>query len=542
MSASFSNQREATPAPGALFSRNATGLVKLGTPYRLMVMNIINIGITYTAFYFWLQPLNFPRSSLLAALFITLPFGIGFLLTYALLAIAMPRSGGEYLWVSRALHPSIGWGTSMMGAVANAFYVGLGGYWVATLALGPVLSIYGVTQHSSTLTDWGNKLMSTGFPSWPWAFGIGFALLTGVLLLAGMRIYYKFQQIVWYIALATLAIGFIVMFTSSSGTFQSHFNQYAAASGGPHHAYGVVTAAARAKPSGTSVYDLFGMFSLVAYTAVVSAYLGGEVRTPRKSQLVSMVGGGLIYFVFLVIVVLAIGHSPGTSFNNDAAWVNGNVPKAYPVTSAPTFILWMSLLSGTSPILLVCVGIAVTLFSLNWIPTATLQSSRAMFAWGFDRLLPERASSVSGRTGAPTVSVAAIVVVAIVLISLYANGAFKYVAPYLGLIAMYLVVCAVAIVFPFLPRSKNIYRGSAADISLAGIPLLTIGGVLGTVFYGVALYYSLHVTGLGYNTTSNIYLTAGTFVVPILLYFPVKWYRARQGISLTAATQTLPPE
>ena len=421
---------QARPAPSSvsgspLFSRNATGLVKLGTPYKLMVMNIVNIGITYAAFYFWLLPLNFPRTSLMDALLLTLPFGLGFLLTYALLAISMPRSGGEYLWISRAVHPAIGWGTSMMGAVANAFYVGLGGYWVATLALGPVLSIFGVTQHSSTLINWGNKLQATGFPSWPWAFGVFFALLAGVVLLAGMRVYYRFQQFVWYVAVVTLGVGVVTMFTSSQTAFRHAFNRYAVGSGGPHGAYHMIEVAARAKPSGITAYDLFGMFALVSYTAVVSAYLGGEVRSPRKSQLIAGVGGGLLYFAFLVIIVLAIGHSPGESFNNAAAWVNGNAPKSYPVTSSPTFMLWMSLLAGTSPILLLCVGIGLTLFSLNWIPTAAIQSGRAMFAWGFDRIIPERASAVSKRTGAPTVSTAVIIAVGIALITMYADGLFN---------------------------------------------------------------------------------------------------------------------
>lgn len=73
----------------ALFSRNATGLVKLGTPYRLMVMNIVNIGLTYIAFYFWLGPGNFPRTSLPLAILLTVPFGLAFMLTYALMAIAI---------------------------------------------------------------------------------------------------------------------------------------------------------------------------------------------------------------------------------------------------------------------------------------------------------------------------------------------------------------------------------------------------------------------------------------------------------------------
>ena len=107
---------------------------------------------------------------------------------------------------------------------------------------------------------------------------------------------------------------------------------------------------------------------------------------------------------------------------------------------------------------------------------------------------------------------------------------------------MYLIVCVVAIVFPFLPTSRKIYRGSQADISVVGIPLLSIGGALGTVLYAVALYYELHVTGLGFNTRANVILTALTFIVPVVLYFPIRRFRASQGINLAAATRELPPE
>jgi hypothetical protein len=107
---------------------------------------------------------------------------------------------------------------------------------------------------------------------------------------------------------------------------------------------------------------------------------------------------------------------------------------------------------------------------------------------------------------------------------------------------MYLIVCLVAILFPFLPTSRRIYRGSAADISVLGIPLVSISGGLGTILYAVALYYELHVSGLGYNTRSNIILTGLTFIVPVILYFPIRRFRASQGINLAAATRELPPD
>jgi hypothetical protein len=41
----------AAPAPvathGEVFSRRATGLVRLGTPWRVLILNVANIGLTY---------------------------------------------------------------------------------------------------------------------------------------------------------------------------------------------------------------------------------------------------------------------------------------------------------------------------------------------------------------------------------------------------------------------------------------------------------------------------------------------------------------
>jgi len=75
------------PVAAPVFSRNATGLVRLGTPYRMLVANVVNVGVTYAAFYFWLVPGNFPETSLIPAVLLTIPFGVAFLTCWALLAI-----------------------------------------------------------------------------------------------------------------------------------------------------------------------------------------------------------------------------------------------------------------------------------------------------------------------------------------------------------------------------------------------------------------------------------------------------------------------
>ncbi len=65
-----------------IYSREATGLVKQGTPSRAMLLNFANIGLTYIMFTYWLQPGLYPRSNLLVALLVAEIFIVPFMILY----------------------------------------------------------------------------------------------------------------------------------------------------------------------------------------------------------------------------------------------------------------------------------------------------------------------------------------------------------------------------------------------------------------------------------------------------------------------------
>jgi APA family basic amino acid/polyamine antiporter len=529
----------ATPAP--VFSRKATGFVRLGTPYRTLVANAVNIGITYAAFYFWLVPGNFPHTNLLLSILLTLPFGLAFMTAWGLWAILVPRSGGEYVWLSRAVHPALGFGVSGLTFVSWTFWTGLSGYWASTLIVGPIFSVLGATHHSSTLTDIGAKLQASGVPSWPWAIGVGTALVSLAILTRGMGLYYKIQQWVWHIGLLGLAVGVVLLLVNSQADVKSGFNQLAAAGGFHGNAVHTIERAARAMPTGTTFYGLLGMFGVFAYTAVTSGYIAGEVRTPRRTQLIGCIGAIVVYAAIVLVVLLAMAKGVSLRFNNQAAWVNINDPAHYPVTASPTYMLWMTLLARTNVVLVIFVGIGLVLLGINWAPIMIICASRTLFAWSFDRLLPERVTRVS-KSGSPTVALIVITAMGVILITAYAGGSFKYVSPYFALMVAYLIVMLFAMLVPFLPKTRAQYRGSRADIRVAGVPLITITGVGGAILFGIGVYLALTVDGLGYNTTSNLLLTLGSFVVPFALYFVIRIVRDRQGILLSRAYDELPPD
>jgi amino acid transporter len=188
------------PARGEFFSRRATGLVRVGTPIRLLILNFANIGLVYIMFTYWAHPAVFPRSHLLAAIGIAAVANAIFCLGLAILTSSFPRSGGEYVYVSRAIHPVVGFAISFAAALSQSFWVGIGGYWIATLALAPILSTFGASTGNETITGWGADLAS---PTAGFVVGTIFVILAALLNLGGLRAYFKFQAINFVIGIGT---------------------------------------------------------------------------------------------------------------------------------------------------------------------------------------------------------------------------------------------------------------------------------------------------------------------------------------------------
>src|SRR5919108_3159522 len=91
------------------FFRNATGLVRELTPFDAfnLVFSavLIPVGITQVMGF---APQFWPHANMLVAFAIATPLVACFGLVYLYFTTLMPRSGGDYVWVSRTLHPFLG--------------------------------------------------------------------------------------------------------------------------------------------------------------------------------------------------------------------------------------------------------------------------------------------------------------------------------------------------------------------------------------------------------------------------------------------------
>src|SRR4029450_8191490 len=142
-------------APAQLFSRESSGLVRVGSPWRMLLLNVANIGVGYIMFTYWAPPAVFPESNLLIAIPVAASMAVFFNLLYGMFSAIMPRTGSEYVFLSRTFHPAIGFMASFAAATSQSFWVGIGGYWIAHFVLGPLFASYGLVSGNKTIADIG---------------------------------------------------------------------------------------------------------------------------------------------------------------------------------------------------------------------------------------------------------------------------------------------------------------------------------------------------------------------------------------------------
>jgi amino acid transporter len=85
-----------------IFLRKATGLVREVSLFDAFVMNTLGMNVAVGGVFLFLQaPADFPGGSMLLAVVIgTMVMAFTLLWVYSEFAAAMPRSGGDYIFVS----------------------------------------------------------------------------------------------------------------------------------------------------------------------------------------------------------------------------------------------------------------------------------------------------------------------------------------------------------------------------------------------------------------------------------------------------------
>ncbi|HET7678477.1 MAG TPA: APC family permease [Candidatus Limnocylindrales bacterium] len=538
MSEAMVGAGSASAAPSQVFSREASGFVRVGTPWRMLLLNVANIGVAYIMFTYWAHPAVFPQSNLLLAIPVAAGLAIFFNLLYGMFAAIMPRTGSEYVFLSRTFHPSIGFMASFAAAMSQSFFVGIGGYWIAQFVIGPFFAAYGAVSADATIAAigaWANT------PDTYFLFGTAFVLIVAAINILGLRAYLRFQDLNWIVGAITGVLLIAIFVLATPAAFQAGYDKYAAAAAVPTYSETLKLAGDNGMPTGITLADTLGIIPIIWLIAWASTYIGGEVRTPVKTQLRATVGGLLLYAGIAFALVLSFSGAVGLDFNQALAWWSYNAPEGAAKEAYPVFMLYAGVLIDSLPIfLLVAAGLII--WSYLWIPSAMIIATRAMFAWSFDRVMPQKLSEVHPRYNSPWVAVLVVSVIAEAFLILYHAGVFKFLAPAMAYYVVFWLVSLCGLVFPYLKHTRPLWEASPVNWRVVGIPVMSICGAVGLLYFSIGLYFMLTNPLLFLNTPEQLLTTAAQFVIPLVIFFAVSAYRRSRGVPIDAAFREIPPE
>jgi APA family basic amino acid/polyamine antiporter len=151
---------------------------------------------------------------------------------------------------------------------------------------------------------------------------------------------------------------------------------------------------------------------------------------------------------------------------------------------------------------------------------------------------------VNERSHSPLLANGVVLLVTLVYLALivFAGGDFLDLLFTAGLAELltFMVVAIAGIAFPAMRRS--LYDASPIKRTVAGVPLLTVVGVLALAVYAF-FFYSLATTDeLGANASVGIRATVIIAAVSLLIYPIAVLVNRSRGVNLQLAFRELPPE
>ena len=121
-----------------VFTRKASGLVRVMSPWSAFFYNILTMGLIFPWTYLW-APGSLPGGQLVWGIILAMLFELPIALVYVFLSTALPRSGGDYVFQSRVWGGGVAFAITMSGVVIWQFiWIALSGWLISYLGFAPL--------------------------------------------------------------------------------------------------------------------------------------------------------------------------------------------------------------------------------------------------------------------------------------------------------------------------------------------------------------------------------------------------------------------
>lgn len=536
-----------------VFIRKASGLVRVVSPADALMYAFLAPTIPYAYHYIlWAQALYPGADIYYAALYILMLFPIGAL--YAYMAVSMPRSGGEYIYTSRIIHPYAGllasWGMVLGGGLA---WSGSLASWGTMWGIGAGTVIQGLMTHNQGLVNLGILL---GDPTTPLAWLFGFVTIAAAFFVMWlgtkwvMRVAWIIMAVTWLMLGAFVYISFTAspaMVASRMASLQgldysailSKAQELGWSQGGVAGPFGLATVGAGMT---------YLMLSCLGSTYV--ANIAGEIKQVRKSQFLAQFGSLVLFIVYWEVFTYATYNGLGINLIQAISWLNANgVDKqAFGNLSFTPAVYFLTVYLSDNPILVQLAGpVGFWIINFGGIMALGFAPIRNLFAYSFDGVLPSFVCAVD-KKGHAWGSVLLGFAMALII---HTVNTFT---PWLAYIAFTIAVWFISwlifgiagTIFPW--RRRDIFDKSPAMVKrkIGGVPIVSILGVLTAIISFTSAFLIIWPAVTGATVSLQLtYLSATIaflFGVPTVIFWASYAYQKRRGVPVELRFKEVPPD
>jgi basic amino acid/polyamine antiporter, APA family len=536
---------------GRLFIRQTSGLVReLGIPAATGI-SLASVAVVNTFINFNAGLTSFPKADMFLSLFAAAIIWLVAMFAYRHLLRAVPRAGGEYVYLSRIVSPASGAIAGLGIAVVFTYILSTNAHFAAQFT--PfMLSGLGSAFHSTAVANAASHVTSN---TAIFLISLGVMLIVALLSLSAVKIVARIIFGLIILQLLAFVVLFVVLAVHSRSSFESAFATYSAHPG----AYQAIIAAGKANgvAFGVSLASMVAIipFMVLNYNGVLySYYVGGELRRPGRTYLyASTISLGILVVLWVGVWALLRAHV-GLDFMQAQANL-GAASSGTPGAAAYAKITSLNSVSGglgygmilvSDPITKILFATAVPFAEIAVNLAFVTVTTRVLFAQAFDRLLPVNVAKVGERNHAPNVAITIVLVI---------GAAFCYLTSFVNLsnivalqslfFALILLAGGVAATFLPLRRPDLLARSGASEADQASfLRKVTVIGATTTLLALFTVFEIVsHTSVYGkFSVESTITLVIVLGAGPVIYLIARAIRRQRDSIDLALAMHELPPE
>jgi basic amino acid/polyamine antiporter, APA family len=489
---------------------------------------------------------------IIATLISVILAGIGFPLVWGILGASMPRSGGEYVYNSRILHPIVG--------IAQSF--GDAFIWLVWIfALAPLVVDPGLTMLFQFMGWDATWLTETWYERF--IFASLFNALAFVFVLFGMKVFSKAQKVIMFFGLGGAAVIGIVLTITSHAKFIAQWDKWVVSSGNSDVTYSKFLAAVGADAGGIPTTwnwsDTIGLLVaaswLFAYAYSIS-FIAGEVKRPDKSIIWANVFAILVPCAFMLWFGFALYHSVGFEFLSAASY-NDNSGEIAATANLPwntSFIGLAAVMVGTgawAKFVMALMALSYVAFAIWLVTLSYLAFPRIMFAWGMDRMGPKWFTDINARYASPVKNIALGFVIGEGLLlwaALKPDATVNIALTGLQITSVFAVTALAALLFPYVKGAKGIWDSSPyKKWTFIGLPVIVWGAIVNFIYLGILMYGLLPESMGGLAAGGDwgptmIYAMIAVWILGVAWYYFWKSRSKAVGVDVSVTYGELPPD